>query len=331
MTERTRLKYITGGSIDEDLESPLFASATLHYAKRREVELDDVVRIYALDASGRHALFTGIASLPSETLNEAHVTGDIKLRSMLAVLEDDKCLSTFTVRKGTPALAAAVTIIADAGLQVSALDDSTVLNANKSFEAGTSWLEIATFLCDAAGFRAPHTDAYGVVQFARKTDENTRPSVTFQDNETSIMLADVPLERSEDEVANVVVARLTGASTLSALAINDDAQHPYSTVARGRKVVKYIDVAEVAGVSTAVRKAELQRLADEELAKITGNERIATITHAWIPYALGSRIALKYALAKTDLSGIAISRSIQLEAGALTTVKVRYGGESWTR
>lgn len=328
--ELDTLGQVTGGQVDEDIEAELFSSASFEFRGSLPTAEDDIVRVYYVvkqdGETARIVLFTGFASSPSLTASSAEESGRVDLLSMLAVLRDDCSQKVYQIKRDTNAIALAKTIAQDVGLTVTAEPSEALTTENKTFDAGTSKLEIVKWLCDFAKFAPPMTNEFGEIILTPQTESTgLAPVYTFEDNSRSIILSDVQLENASGTTPNVVVAIFSGSSkTLVSEAVNSDPTSPISTVNRGRRVVSVLNVSDIAGVSTAYQQASLDKVAADELAKLTAKLRMATVSHAYLPaYRLHQTVRLNYKGARIDLTGKAVSRSITLNAWGETSLKIK--------
>lgn len=335
-SELEQIDGFLSGQVDEDIEAELFSSASLNFSGALTLAEDDIVRIYYItktdEGEERFELFTGFASTPSLSASSAETTGTLNLHSTLTVLQDDCFEATYQVAKGVNAISHASSIVSGCGLTVIAESSSAVTTEAKTFDASDSKLDIVKWLCEFASFSAPYTNEHGDVVLTSKTgtEGNLSPVYTFVDDEQSIMLGDVQIEREQSRVPNVVKLVYSSSSkTLTSTATNTSANSPFSLVNRGgRRVVHVETVSDVPGVSTSAQQSELDRLAKAELKKRTELAQSVTVKHAYTrEYYLHQAVALDYRGAGISLTGRAVSRSIELEPGAMTTLRIKSGGE----
>lgn len=315
------------GTITRDLNTDLKVSGSLECVGDLGIG-SDLIRIYltAATATGsvRLAIATMFASTPSRTLTDTSTSAKVTLYSTLLQLVEDCFETTYAIPAGTNAIELATQLATSAGLQVKATPSPSTTTAVTTFEAGTSKLKVINYLLDFANYYSAQVDGYGTVIMRPYQSPATRQAVwTFVDGDGSIFVADVTDEHDWYATPNVVVCYTsnTTTDTLTATAVNDGsgiyAGSGYSTVARGRRIVKtqsYTDIAD---------QVSLQAKADALLLSSSSTAQTVTVKHAYAPIDIGDVIELDYSSQSIDYDATVQSMDMTLSPSVETTTKMR--------
>lgn len=323
MEEREALIGISpGGSISENLNTSLKVSGQLEMVGDLQLD-DDLVRIYlnaASDtASVRLALGTFFASTPSRTVTDTTSTATVDMYSTLLQLDEDRVEATYTVAAGTNAIIQAKSLVEASGLAVNATPSTSTTTAAAVFEVGTSKLEIINYLLDFAGYSSAYVDGMGTVMMTPYANPSTRQPVwTFEDGDNSIFLPQVTDELDWYSTPNVVVVTCSNADTvMTSVAVNDDPNSPYSTVNRGRRIVRTESVSDIE------TQAALDAKAQELLNTSSSSVQTETVQHTYAPFASGDVVRLNYQAAAIDYYMAVQSRELKLTPGVPITSSMR--------
>ena len=312
-TETEELEGIIGGSLDYILEPALGS---------------DLVRVYSdsyYPPTGERtsiAQGTYLASTPSSTYRGAIEEGTADLYGVLHVLAEDSFAEPLVVPAGTRAVDKAAEIVREAGLPVVASESPATLGSPAVFDdKDTSKLDAVNWLLDFAGFASAGCDGYGTVLMQPYQDPSLRlPVLALEDDGACIFRSGVVREYDTFDVPNVVVVVCSNAQagSMTAKAVNDDPQSAFSTVARGREIVRKETVSDIASQEALQAKAEA--LLAAKTSMVEGFE----ITHAFVPLEMGDVCSLTYRKAgvhRDDL--VAVRQSLKLKPGMECTTRFR--------
>ncbi len=185
----------------------------------------------------------------------------------------------------------------------------------------TSKLDAVNWLLDFAGFASAGCDGYGTVLMQPYQDPSLRlPVLALEDDGACIFRSGVVREYDTFDVPNVVVVVCSNAQagSMTAKAVNDDPQSAFSTVARGREIVRKETVSDIASQEALQAKAEA--LLAAKTSMVEGFE----ITHAFVPLEMGDVCSLTYRKAgvhRDDL--VAVRQSLKLKPGMECTTRFR--------
>lgn len=275
-----------------------------------------LVRLYADFKQGEDtqsvALGTFVASIDSDSYDGAAHMLSVALDGRLTELAQDGFEAPFTVEAGTPAVAYAQSIAEQAGFAVVADPSTFCLSQVRSYglDEDQSKLDVVNDLLDLAGFSAARCDPMGNLLMRRYVEPGERQvSATYSQGPGSTMHREVTDEADGSEVANVVLAVYsTQDATVVGTAVDDSPASRWSTVARGRRIVKRYRYTEL------VTQAEADAKAAELLATAQSVVRHVRQSVAFRPdVTIGDSVALDYPDAGVSGTFAVRSQSIALD------------------
>ncbi len=316
--EVEELDGITGGEIERNDLTSIKSSGSLNYVKEPDVGRD-FLRIYSdsyQPQTGERlsiAHGTYLVSTPSSTFRGAIEEGTADLYSVLQILAEDAVETVLSLPAGTVAVSAAAQLITGANLPVVASASAASLNADAIWDAGATKLEIVNWLMDFAGFSSAQVDGYGNVRLVPYSDPtNKTPTFSFADDDNCVFKSGIVREYDIFNTANVITVTCSNSETgdMSATSINDDPLSAFSTVSRGRRIVRCETVSDIDNQSA------LQAKADALLVSETAAVESFEIEHVFIPLDMGDVITLDYRAAGLNRSGLAsVRQTMQLRPG----------------
>lgn len=238
--------------------------------------------------------------------------------SILAASGPDQ---TYVVPAGTPIVARVVSIISEqADDRIAATPSDATVSAEMTWDIQDSptWLTICNELLKACGYEAVWVDRTGQWRVQPYRLPADRPvEFTFERGPTSVHLPSFDETRDDFSVPNVVTCVGKGSGDdppLVAVARNDNPASRYSTVARGREIVRRYTSVEAA--DQAALYAQAQRYLTEE----SGPGTKIDFTHAIRPLWLGSAVRFQ----DRGVSSLATVNEMRLQtrAGQLVESKL---------
>lgn len=285
---------ITSCSIEENVNTSFKADGTLEAIDMPDLG-DDLVRIYAdMELGGKReslCLGTFRAAVGHETIDEGGRSADCDLYSVLSILAARRAEETYSAPAGGDLLKAAVDLCKACSLGVVATPCDKAAVSDHAWDAGTPFLDVVNDIMEIIGYGSADIDAFGGVVLAPYVDPaEKQPAGAFSDTLPDV--SDSSITRSFDrfDVPNVVVVISTGADdqVIRGVAENGDPHNPYSTAARGMRVVRYEEVPDIADPDAAARKAS-----DLLKTSMTRTETI-TVRHAGKRFRLGDAMQMDY-------------------------------------
>jgi hypothetical protein len=288
-TSLGRLDGVSGGTIDYSTQATIKSSGQLNCRWTRPLNGLQVGVEYILDEGEPHERAWSLGRFWMSTPATQHNEDG---KSVVAEMYDNLLLMTNSISRQTLGYAADSIItdkvkelIAASGVTEMAVTDSPKkLRNDTSWEAGTTRLQEANELLDSAGYFSAYADPSGQIVCKPYIAPNQRPVAwVFREGEFSIHSASFTEELDEFSIPNVIVAKgqIEGdQEALSAYAVNDDPDNPYSIPFRG------YEVGEVLEGLVTTSQADLQAYVDNHLKAVSDATRTLDITHAWVPIAL---------------------------------------------
>ncbi|WP_195225958.1 hypothetical protein [Schaalia turicensis] len=260
------LDGVTGGAVTVSSATRLKASASLQITRTTE-EIDWLSQRVRIDykPTGTQGWPLGVFLLtsPTDSYSETGVSWDVELLSKLAILDESKTETTFSVSAGANLVDTVASLIsvqakADARQVAITASSATALSA-MTWDPGTPYLTIINDLLDAAGYWSLWCDGYGIFHVEPYVRPAQRPTVfDFIEGEESIHSASWSRDQDLAEVPNKVVLVGQGSDETPALvgvATNEDPNNPLSYTSRGRWIVYTEEGVEAADQTTLTKKA----------------------------------------------------------------------------
>ena len=222
----------------------------------------------------------------------------------------------YTIPKGTRYMDLAVRLTSDyTRAPVVGVQASNKLTAN--FTAGTddTWLTYLTDLISNADY-VYDVDSMGDILFSPKVaTEKMQPVATFRDDENSILLPEVTIERDLYGIPNVVeVIYSEGVSKpITAIVKNMNPNSPVSIPNRGREIVHRVINPSLSGTPNAEYIRQYAQALLETLSKL---EYKVTYSHGYCPVRVGDCVLLDYERSGLrNIKAKIISQSINCKTG----------------
>ncbi|RXF11133.1 hypothetical protein EG878_14575 [Enterococcus faecalis] len=203
---------------------------------------------------------------PARTEGKDSIYREIEAYDGLIVLDEDKFTTRYTIAQGTNYKTAIMAILESAGVDDWGLieDTSLTLARAKEFTPGTPKLDAINELLAAINYTPLWCDAYGYYRASTYVSPAVKQDdYKYIDDDLSVTYAGASEELDLYGVANSWVAVLSNAeqTPLIASKINDNPDSPTSTVNRGRTIVDFREVDDIA--SQSALNAYVERIAFE--------------------------------------------------------------------
>lgn len=208
----------------------------------------------------------GIFLLSSPTRKDSNnnVYRDVEAYDGTLILRDDKFATRYTVKAGMNYRQAVIDILASAGITKHNIEHTDkALPVDMEFAPGTEKLEAINALLQAINYTPLYVDVYGYFTSMPYRSPSIRAAeYTYRDDELSIVYPGMEEELDLFNVPNkrVVVCSNAEQSLMSSYT-NSNPNSPTSTVNRGRTIVDYREVTDIADQQSL--DAYVQRIAFE--------------------------------------------------------------------
>ena len=258
-----------------------------------------------------------IPSAPVGSYTDTEESRTLEIYDKLLILQDDKLLKTYTVKKGANPITAVSSLITGTGeTNLSVTKTTDTLDADMVWEAGDSKLQVINELLDAANYWPIWCNPNGQFQVKPHTTPAQRSvKHEFTEGPLSIYRPDFQVDNDYHSVPNkyVLISRSEGTTkSRTSTATNTSATSKFSYANRGRWIVQVDKDVE------ATTQAKLDKLAKRRLEEATQAAQKISIDHAWLPLELNDIV--RFTNAKARLYGTYCSvksMSVSMAAGGL--------------
>lgn len=187
---------------------------------------------------------------PVRDRNDQGVIRNVDAYDLSLILHDDYVDDHYTVPKGTNYKKAIIDVLQSAGITEYNIEDTDkVAGRDLQFEIGTPKIKIINSLCDNINFIPIIVDINGVfTTYSYVLPQNRPVDYTYEDNDLSVIMRGVSEELDTFSIPNrwVVVRTNSEEEPLRSVFTNDNPNSPTSTVNRGRVIVDYRELEDIA-------------------------------------------------------------------------------------
>ena len=317
-------------TITRDAEAETLGSATINV---HESVGECYIRVYLVTIQNgireRHPLGTFLVQTPSISFNGR--LQDISMDAYTPLLEFKETPPPlgYSIFKNANIMDMAYRLARErARAPVVKTDCSELLAMDFTANTDDTWLTFLTDLIANAKYEFA-LDELGRILFSPKQDTaSLQPVWTYNDDNSSILYADISVDRDLYGIPNVVeVIHSNGAGYYFVRAVNDDSNSRTSRVRRGREIVHRVSDPDLVGNPT---ESQVQDYANQLLRELSVLEYTVSYTHGYCPVRLGDCVRLNYSRAGiTDVKAKVISQSIRCEPGCPVTEKAVFTAKLW--
>lgn len=292
------------------------------------------IRVYLITIQNglkeKHPLGTFLVQTPSSTFDGKKRDVTMDAYTPLLELKENQPPLGYSIFKGENIMLNAYRIVRER-MRAPVFETISEKTLHGDFVANTddTWLTFVKDLVSNAKYYLG-LDELGRVLFLPKQDTaSLQPVWTYNDDDKSILYADVTVNHDLYDVPNVVeVIYSNGQDSYYERVVNDDPNSPVSTVNRGREKVYRVTNPDVVGSDPT--KGEIRQYAEQLLEDLSTLEYTITYKHGYCPVRLGDCVRINYS--KAGLNGIkakVISQSISCTAGCQVTEKAVFTEKLW--
>lgn len=325
-----RIDNVKSCTINRDLGVETLGSATIDIAKDLgECYIREYLITIQNGVKEKYPLGTHLIQTPSSNFD-----GKIEIISMdaytpLLELKENQPPIGYALLKNDNIMDNAYRIINEnARAPVIKTNSDKTLNDNFVSNTDDTWMSFSSDLIANASYKFD-LDELGRILFAPAQDiSSLQPVFTYNDDNSSILQADITLDRDLYQIPNVVeVIYSNSKNSYYAKAINNDANSPISTVNRGREIIYRITNPDLVSIQS---NKQIQEYANQALAELSSIEYTVKYTHGYNGVRLGDCIRLNYERAGlTDIKAKVIKQSIKCEPGCPVTETAVFTKSLW--
>lgn len=217
--------------------------------------LNDRLRPVVIIDDKEYRLGTFLLPSPTRKTQKGIITRDIEAYDVLQILKEDRITSRLFYRKGSRYEDIIRQMVNSAGIKNVLLEKTdSVLKRDREFEIGTSKLDVCNQLLQETNYTTLFTDENGVVKAKKYILPNARKiEISYLANELDITVRDSAVDEYDlFNIPNVWVIIVSNGETepMKAVYRNDNPADRTSTVARGRNIVDFREVSDIADQTT---------------------------------------------------------------------------------
>lgn len=206
-----------------------------------------------------------LLSSPTRTEDNGQIIRDVEAYDGLVILNDDKFDADYTVAAGTNYVQAIIDILSSAGITKYNLQETDkTLSNDIVFSIGTEKLLAINELLRSINYESIHVDVNGYFTSAYYRSPADRASeYDYFTNSESVIFGGFSEELDTFELANKWVIKADNGESVPLVSVhtNDNPESELSTTSRGRNIVDYREINDVADQETL--DAYTQRIAYE--------------------------------------------------------------------
>lgn len=325
-----RLDNVISCSISRDSSAETLGSATIDVT---ESVGECYIRVYLITIQKglreKHPLGTFLVQTPSTSFN-----GRVRNVSMdaytplLELKEKQPPIGYFVVKDSNVTDIAYQLTRENARAPIVPAKKDVTLYSDFVAETSETWTTFIAALLAYAKYSFA-LDELGRILFEPIQDISAlQPVWTYNDDNSSILSADISMEHDIYGIPNVVeVIYSDGEEMYYSRVVNDDENSPTSTVNRGREIIYRDTSPTLTGNST---QKQIDEYAENLLKQLSSVEYSISYTHGYCPVRLGDCVRLNYKRAGlTDIKAKVISQTIDCKAGCQVSETAVFTNKLW--
>lgn len=331
------LNCVKASTINRETDSETRGSATFDITENID---ECYVRVYLVTIQNgvkeKHPLGTYLVQTPASSYDGKVSTYQVDGYTPLMELKEKQPPLGFSIERKNGEL------IMDAGYRLAQqycrapvvpTKSTSTLSDNFVADPKDTWLAyLSSLISNASGDEPKYKfdlDEMGRILFApiQKT-EALQPVWTYTDDNSSILLPEITLDRDIYGIPNVVeVIYSTSSKQYYGRAVNNDENSPTSIVNRGREITHRITDPSLVGVTN---EKQVQDYAEQTLKELSTVEYTITYTHGYCPVRVDDCVLLNYTRAGLkNIKAKVISQSIKCKPGCQVTEKAVFTNKLW--
>ncbi|MBM6648998.1 hypothetical protein [Bacillus sp. RIT 809] len=263
-----------------------------------------------------------ILASPERADTDEGIVRSIDAYDLSLILKEDRVEDMYTITAGTNYKTAMIAVLTSAGITNYSIEDTDkTVSRDIQFEAGTPKYDILNQLTTNINFIPVIVDVNGTFTSRPYLLPQVRPvDYLYDDSELSIIMKGVSEELDTFGIPNrwIVVRTNSEEEPLRSVYTNTNPLSPTSTVNRGRIIVDYRELEDIA--DQAALDAHAKRVA-ENASQVFGKSRFVTALMPMHDY--NDIIHLKYSRLGINDKFTETAWTMQLEAGGTMSHEIR--------
>lgn len=327
---KTPLRNVKSSSVTRDLGADTLGSASLDL---NEPIGECYVRIYLVTVQNgikeKHCLGTYLAQTPGSSFNGRVESYTIDAYTPLIELKENPPPIGYYVPKDSNIMEYAYMLTNEQmRAPVVSTTSSDTISYNFISDTGDTWLTYLTDLLTAANYRYGLDELGRVIFLPVQKTASLQPVFTYTDDNSSILLPDVSVNRDIFGIPNVVeVIYSNGSKSYYSRVVNDNVNSPVSTVNRGRVLTKRVDNPEITGTPS---QNVIDEYAEKLLESLSDVEYTVTYSHGYNNVRIGDCVRLNYKRAGLiDIKAKVITQNITCGKGCTVSETATFTSNIW--
>ena len=275
-------------------------------------------------------------TLETATINVTETLGECYVRIYLITIQngitEKHCLGTFLVQ--TPNLSfngyrQDLSLDAYSPLVDPELEDNTKkLKDDFVANLDENWCHFIIDLIDNANYELRLDEKSQIMFAVKQKPAAMKPVYTFNDDNSSILLPEISVNRDLYGIPNVVEVIYTASRhNYSARVVNNNPDSPVSVKSRGREIVHRVVNPNMGGMPSQL---QVENYAKRTLEELSSLEYTVSFSHGYCGTRLGDCVRLNYKKAGIeDIKAKIISQSIICKTGCQVTEKATFTTNLW--
>lgn len=324
------LDNVKSCTINRDSTAETLGSATIDVTKTLG---ECYVRVYLVTIQNgvkeRHPLGTFLVQTPSNDFDGKIGNYSMDAYTPLIELKENPPPIGYSLFKGDNIMNMAYRLCREhARAPVTKTECDTSLHYDFVANTNDTWMSFISDLISNAKYNFA-LDELGRIMFSPKQDTaSLQPVWTYADDDESILLPEISVDRDLYGIPNVVeVIYSSGSETYYARVENNDPNSPVSIASRGREIIHRVPNPDLTGNPTQL---QIEEYANQLLRDLSSLECTISYTHGYCPVRIGDCVRINYTRAGlTDVKAKVISQSIKCTTDCLVTEKAVFTKRLW--
>lgn len=329
---KERIKNIEKATIKRDLTVKTLGSATFD---THEDIGEKYIRPYLVTIQNgieeRLPMGTYLVQTPSTKFDGRRSTVTMDAYTPLLELKDSLPPIGYTVMKNEEIMDSAYMLTKEhLRAPVVAPSNTETLTTDFVADPKNTWLEYLIDLVSRAKYHYMLDEMGRVLFMPDQTFASLQPVMTFNDDNSSILLPELTLQRDLYGIPNVVeVVYSDSGQVLTSVKKNEDKNSPISIQNRGREIWYRDTDPKFSGTMT---QEMVDEYATSLLEQVSCLEYTVTFSHGYYPVNIGDAVRLNYrAAGLNDVKAMVISQTINCVAGCTVETTAKYTKKLWER
>ncbi len=326
------LRCVKSSTLNRDADSETLGSASIDVT---EILDECYVRIYLITIQNeireKHSLGTYLIQSPSTNFNGKTQSITLDGYTPLLELKEKQPPIGYSLleRDKINILEQAYMIIRDnVRCPVVKPNCGEILRDDFVAQLDESWTSFVSDLIANANYELGLDESSRVIFNPKQNADSMQPVWTFNDDNSSILLPEISVDRDLYGIPNVVeVIYSNNRKQYYYRAENKNINSPVSIQNRGREIIHRITNPNIIGMPS---KEQIKRYAEDALKELSTLEYTVNYSHGYCPVRLGDCVRLNYK--KAGIEGVkakVISQSITCDTGCQVTEKAIFSNNLW--